>query len=351
MRRVFDRRAVAMRAAALLLAVMPATVLSAAAHASGIPVSDRPAARALDVPPSDGPRAELRGLVEDVTGATARRYQAKDSAGRTMDAAKIIQDGPGRYLAVYHTLRPDGRFHSALATSTDLMNWTFATDFGAGSSQPTIKQISDGGYLAAWEQDPSNHIAVHYYPNRTALLQGRATRSFQAPRTLSSCAEGTPNIYSVRLAPDIDHSVIDIGGHYYAGCAVDRQMRATLTDFRAWSAAKQDRVDNAMLHWGVRGNIGDRDDITFRGFPYGLFEGQYTNGDFGSWRPFLYDYSTGNADTLSIRTNGGSRAFANPAITALETPDGRKALMVSLFVPSQNSAPGEAGQLLYYRTY
>ncbi|MGW1604014.1 hypothetical protein [Streptomyces eurythermus] len=128
-------------------------------------------------------------------------------------------------------------------------------------------------------------------------------------------------------------------------------MRATLTNFSSWTATRQNSVDNAMLHWGVRGNIGDRDDVMFRGFPYGLFEGQYTHGDFGSWRTFLYDYSTGNADPLRIRTDKGSAAFANPSITVLDTPDGRRAVMVSLFIPSENSAPGEAGQLLYYRTY
>ncbi|MFI5975437.1 hypothetical protein [Streptomyces sp. NPDC051452] len=289
--------------------------------------------------------------MEDVTAATARRYRAVDSAGRTMDAAKVVEESPGRYLAVYHTLRPDGRFHAALAVSTDLMNWTFTTDFGAGSSQPTIKSVSDGGYLVAWEQDPSNHVAVHYYPDRDSLVRGRAARSYQAPTSLSSCAEGTPNIYSVRLAPDIDHSVIDLGGHYYADCSVDRQMRATLTNFSSWKAIRQNNVDNAMLHWGVRGNIGDRDDAVFRGFPYGLFEGQYTKGDFGSWRAFLYDYSTGNADPLRIRTDKGSAAFANPSLTVLDTPDGHRAVMVSLFIPSENSAADEAGQLLYYRTY
>jgi hypothetical protein len=50
-----------------------------------------------------------------------------------MDTAKIIQPPEGDYLAVYHTLRDDGRFHSAIATSTDLLQFTFSADFGAGS--------------------------------------------------------------------------------------------------------------------------------------------------------------------------------------------------------------------------
>ncbi|MED7947546.1 hypothetical protein [Streptomyces sp. BE303] len=302
-------------------------------------------------PPSDVPRAELRALVENVVQADGYRYQATDSAGRSMDAAKIIQDGTGGYLAVYHTMRADGRFHAAIATSTDLLNWTFTQDFGAGSSQPTISEVANGGYLVAWEQDPSNHIAVHYYTNRTNLLTASASRQFDAPRSLSPCAEGTPNIYSVTLNPDIDHSVIDIGGHYYANCKVDRQMRAKLTNFTSWSASTQSTFDNSLLHWGVQGNIGDRDYTSFKGFPFGLIEGQYENNRFESWRTFVYDYTTGNADRTDIHTHAGSVAFANPSITKVKTPAGADALLVSLFIPSEGAAGGEAGQLIYFRKY
>ncbi|MFJ2828513.1 hypothetical protein ACIPC1_13170 [Streptomyces sp. NPDC087263] len=301
--------------------------------------------------PSDAARAELRGMIENVTSANARRYGATDSAGHSMDTAKVIQDSSGGYLAVYHTMLGDNRFHAFVATSTDLMNWTFAHDLGTGASQPTITQISTGGYVMAWEQDPNNHIAVRYYPDRAHLLSGSATKSYDAPRTLSSCAEGTPNIYSVTLTPDIDHSVIDIGGHYYANCDVDRQQRATLTNFSSWSTSAQSNFDNALLYWGVKGNIGDRDALTFRGYQLGLIEGQYTKNDFRSWRTFVYDYATGNADQTTIHTNGGSTAYANPSITTLKAPNGRTAVLVSLFLPSEGAAAGEAGQLLYYREY
>ncbi|MGK4579656.1 hypothetical protein [Kitasatospora sp. HPMI-4] len=300
-------------------------------------------------PPSDAPRHQLREIIEDVTHATGARYQAKDSEGRSMDSAKIIQDSSGVYLAIYHTMLGDGRFHAAIATSTDLLNWTLVHDFGPGSSQPTIMQISNGGYMTAWEQDPSNHIAVRYYPDRAHLLSGNASRSFDSQRTLSKCAEGTPNIYDVQLLPDIDHSVITIGGHYYSNCDVDREMKATLTDFSRWSATAEHTFDNAMLYWGVNGNIGDRDTITYKGFSYGVVEGQYTKGDFRSWRVFLYDYATLNADTTTITTTGGSVAFANPHISSLTLPDGRNAVLVSLFLPSEGAAPSEAGELIYYR--
>ncbi|HZX04078.1 hypothetical protein, partial [Kribbella sp.] len=113
----------------------------------------------------------------------------------------------------------------------------------------------------------------------------------------------------------------------------------------------QPNFDNALLYWGVGGNIGDRDNTTYGGYQFGLIEGQYTKGDFGSWRTFLYDYQTGNADKTAITTDGGSTAFANPTITNLKTPDGRPAIVVTLFIPSQGAAPGESGELIYYQTY
>jgi hypothetical protein len=300
-------------------------------------------------PPSDGPRAELRGIVEEVRRATGRRYGVRDSAGRSMDTAKIIKDPAGGYLAVYHAAFGDGP-HVGLATSTDLLNWTFHRDLAVRASQPTIAASPDGGFVVAWEQEPDNHLAFGYFRNRGDLLAGRPTRSFQAPRTLSRCAEGTPNIYSITLSPDIDHSTIDVGAHYFQDCDRDRQQRGTLTNFRSWRTSAQPRFDDALLHWRVGGNIGDRDESVFRSFRYGLIEGQYTTGDFGSWRCFVYDYQTGNADPLTIRTDRGSTAFANPTATLLPGPDGRDAIVVSVFLPHEGAGAGEAGQLIYYRT-
>jgi hypothetical protein len=239
------------------------------------------------------------------------------------------------------------------------MNWHWVREL-AGSksgpaSQPTIAQAANGGFVLAWEQEQpgggNNHLAFRYFASRTDLLAGQVTRSFDAPRRLSSCAEGTPNIYGITLSPDIDHSTIDIGGHYWWNCDRDRQQRGQLTNFTSWSTAAQPNYDNALLYWGVGGNIGDRDQAVFRGYSFGLIEGQYTKGDFGSWRTFVYDYQTGNADQTTIHTDGGSTAFANPTLTALRAPNGQPAILVTLFIPSEGAAPGESGELVYYQTY
>jgi hypothetical protein len=329
------------------LLVVPGTPAGSIATAATGPVH-QPARTVTLAPPSDGPRADVRTLVEQVTAAQGRRYGVRDSAGRSMDTAKIIQDPAGGYLTVYHTTFGDGP-HVAVATSGDLLNWTFQRELAGLASQPTIAAAPDGGFVVAWEQEPDNHLAFRYFRNRADLLAGRPARSVDAPRTLSTCAEGTPNIYAVTLSPDVDHSTIDVGAHYFQNCDHDRQQRGTLTDFKTWQTNAQPTFDDALLYWRVGGNIGDRDAFHFRSFPYGLIEGQYTKGDFASWRCFVYDYQTGNADPLTIRTDGGSTAFANPSATVLKGPGGQDAMVVSLFIPHEGSAPGEAGQLIYYR--
>jgi type IV secretory pathway VirB2 component (pilin) len=47
-------------------------------------------APAAAAPPSDPARAELRSIVESVSGATGKRYAVHDDAGHVMDTVKII---------------------------------------------------------------------------------------------------------------------------------------------------------------------------------------------------------------------------------------------------------------------
>src|ERR687896_2466248 len=126
------------------------------------------------------PPGDLRSAIEDVAGADGKRYNARDGTGRVIDTAKIIQDHTGGYLAVYHYLnQAEARFHVSVATSTNLLDWTFRHDFGAGTHQPTIHAIDDGlsGYVVAWEQDPDNHLSFRYFRSRADLLGGTAARS------------------------------------------------------------------------------------------------------------------------------------------------------------------------------
>jgi hypothetical protein len=293
----------------------------------------------------------LAHLVENVPDARSA-FGVRDSAGNTMDTAKIIEDPAGGYLAVYHSQR-EGVFTVSVATSDDLLRWTHRGDLASHASQPYLTAVRDGGFVVVWEADTTGYdwLSFRFYPSRDRLFAGDPERVFDAPHTLVPArrwAEGTPNVRAARLAPDIDHSVIDVGFHYWWNGDVDRQARGRLTGFCDWTTMRERRIDDAVLTYGVRGNIGDRDSLVLGGESFTLVEGQYTKGDFGSWRVFLYSPRSGTARALAIRTPGGSSAFANPAATVLRGPDGVPTLAVSLFLPSEGAAPGEAGQLVYY---
>ncbi|MEV8316977.1 hypothetical protein AB0Q95_22690 [Streptomyces sp. NPDC059900] len=293
--------------------------------------------------PASAGTARLAGLAGDVRAADGHRYDARDDTGRTMDAAQITQRPDGTYLAVYHTLLDDGRFHAAVATSADLRHWHRRHDFGPGTHQASLAADGRGGYVLAYERDPRNHIAVRAYADGAALLDGRAAHAFDAPRTLSRCAEGTPSISAVR------GDTIELTGHYRAGCDTDRQLRATLTGFRDWHAEPDRRLDRALQAWGNSGNLGDRAPVELDGQRMLFVEGQRRRGDFGSWRSYAYDPVSGRADRIDISTHAGSRAFANPSATLVTDPQGRPSLLVSVFIPQEGAAPGEAGQLVYWR--
>ncbi len=295
---------------------------------------------------------ELKTVLEDVPAATASRYDAKDSAGHTMDTAKIIADPAGGYMAIYHT-DAGPYFQVHLATSTDLMHWQYRQSYGLHTHQPYLAASPDGGFVLANEADGphGNWIQVRYYRSRADLLANHPLRSFDVPHTqvpADHLAEGTPNIYSIALNPDIDHSSIDIGFHYFKDGISDRQARGTLVDFSSWSAKAQPRMDQNLLDFGVQGNIGDRDQVTFRGDRFLISEGQFAQGDFGSWRVFLTNEASNQVVQLNVRTQGGSQAFANPTLSLLPSPHGGQALVVTYYIPADHAAPGEAGELIFY---
>ncbi|CAF1079840.1 unnamed protein product [Adineta steineri] len=297
--------------------------------------------------PSDVARHRLIGLIADVRGADGRRYGSRDHLGNTMDCVKIIKRTDSeQFIGVYHTyINEVPRVN--LAISDDLLNWTWLRELAYFGSQPTIAVPSDQphGYIVAWEQEPKNHLRFAFYPTWSDLQAGIPSRNYSVPRTLSTCAEGTPSIYG---QPTLDN--IDVGFHFYDNCVVDRQARGTLKNFGLWTQfRKQPNVDNALLHFGVKGNIGDRDTISnFDSYQFTAMEGQYAPNDFGTWRTFIFDPQTGNADPVNVITDGGSQAFANPTMT-LTTWKGQQILIVTLFVPSEGHAEGEAGELIYYR--
>lgn len=318
-------------------ALAPLAMVAIMAAACGLPTSSACVSSAAA-------RAELRGLIEDVTAATAFRYRETDDTGRGMDTAKIIWIPEAHVFgAVYHNWSDtDLAFHVQLATSTDLMSWTWRQELASRASQPTIAPASDGGYVVAWEQEPDPiHLAIAYYATWDDLQAGNATRRIDPPVTTPACGEGTPSIEAA------SSTRVDLAFHYHMDCERDREAGGT-TDWRTWHATTRPAVDEALAHAGVAGHMGDRDAIDFRGHHLVLIEGQLVLDDFSTWRTFLYDPSTGIAEKLNFRTHAGSVTFSNPTITQIEI-NGRAAIVVTLFIFSEGSAGFEDGELIYYR--
>ena len=289
---------------------------------------------------ADVSKAKLHTLLSSVQESDFYQYDSKDNLNQSMDCAKIIANPAGGYMAIYHHYS-SSQPEVFIATSTNFNDWEIEISLASNASQPTIAEAEDGGYLVAWEQEPSNHLKVVYYNSLEALFNNIPSSTIDIERTLSDCAEGTPNIYYA------SSTEVDIGFHYYQECMVDRQARGTLTNFNTWSAVALEGFDNSLLSYGVEGNIGDRDNVILDSYNFSLIEGQFVNGDFGSWRTFIYDYQTELAEQVEIITHNGSTAFANPTISILEV-DGKPAMVVTLFLPSEGAANGEAGELIYY---
>jgi hypothetical protein len=306
-------------------------------------------------PSSAGPPDvdELIALVSDVDGARAV-YGLRDDRGLAMDTVKVIGDGAGGYLGIYHTGTGHG-FDVHLAGSVDLLTWRHRVRLDTQASQPTIAAVPGGGFITAVEAGGHGRPAwlrLRRYRDLARLLAAEEDATFDAPHTLTPrhrLAEGTPNIYAVHSP-----STVDIGFHYqrrryrwWGG--VDRQARGTLIDFRRWNARREPAVDAAVEAHGVRGNIGGRDFFTWRGRRYSLVEGQLRRGRWESWRVFLYDWESGAAHPVPVRTRGGSVSFGNPTLTMLTAPSGEPAMVVTAYLFPAGAAPGEAGPLLYHR--
>ncbi|OGY24040.1 MAG: hypothetical protein A2126_01680 [Candidatus Woykebacteria bacterium GWB1_45_5] len=318
--------------------------------------------------------SELKAIVQGVTTANAYKYGAKDNLNNSMDTVKIIENSttpgdPNRYLATYHVLS-GSVFNLKLAASSDLLNWTYKKDLDTDAHQPTIAKLSDGSFVVAYEIGPTsactgtggsgnNCLKFRHYADLTALLAGTYNKQFQVPRTLSNCAEGTPHIQGATLSPDINSSVIDVRFHYFRDCDVDRQAKGTLTNFNFWTGQVDTNLNTlfeALTSPSIGGNVGDRDHLVYKGVDFNLHEAQLTKGDFCTWRPYLYNYSSNEVIKLTVNTHNGRVAFANPSFTNLTLPNGRSGITVSYFVPSSNASgpcPGSdpAGELIFYKEY
>ena len=293
----------------------------------------------------------LRTIVEDVPGAANYRYGVRDNLGASMNGLEVVQSPYGGYLGVYHTVVGTTSV-VRVATSVDMMNWRFEATLVENASQPAIYKLARGGALLAYESHTgcggAGHcVALREYATESALLNGVAGRRLVLPRRLSACEEGTPSITSATSTL----TSIQLSFHYSKDCLVDRQGRGTLKDFDAsmWTASTAPSIDTGLQTAGASPEAasGDRDSGFYDGASQRLYEAQLGPSDPGSWRGFLWIGSA--ATQLAIQTHGGSRAFGHPSYTPLTLPDGEPGVVVTLWVHPEGAAPGEAGELVYYR--
>jgi len=285
------------------------------------------------------PPEQLLAVALSNVGSSAH-FHVRDNQGLGMDTLKVVQAG-AQYLGVYHNCST-GTCQVRLATSTDLTTWSFRITLDPWASQPYLAVASDGTYVLAVEADSDHHVRFRHYSTLAALMSATSDRRFDAPKTLSRCAEGTPSIRSATA------TTVNVAMHYFADCQTDREASGVLTNWTTWTAGKLASRDAALTAAGAAGKHGDRDAVRYAGTVLTVYEGQLVNNDQSSWRLYAFNPNTLSATPIKIKTPGGSTAFANPQITVLTTPAGTKMIFVSIFLPVQGLAgTDKPGELTY----
>lgn len=299
------------------------------------------------------PLETLVNRLESVTASDTCVYRLRDASGRGMDCLKVFQPVGDKYAGVYYGVyhvREKDVFRVRLARSTDLTSWEVVTLLDRHGSQPTVWPCENGGYVLAYEKDGPNScwIRLRYYADLSQLCAATHASEFDIKRTLAQTAEGTPSFDRVELGSDgIEDSQIHLRFHYFKNVDVDQLAVGTLKNFKSWKAAPLEEANAALRRQGWRGNLGDRDLLSWRDTTYFLQEIQRKRGDWSSWRIALCNRDSMPIRVLSMRTHARSNAFANPNVTWVSDSSKQRKLVVTLFLPSEGNAPSEAGTLLY----
>ncbi len=294
-------------------------------------------------------------VIEDTLNSTAVVHTIKDNLNHTTDCLKVISNPNGGYLGTYHHY--DGyEFRGDLATSTDLVNWTYVVTLAPNSSMPTIVYHPEtGGYFISHEQwgnpgsSGSASLRFRYYPSTAHLLAGTATRDYTAPHSAfnPSNLEGTPNIYSVSA----DGDTIEVGFHYFnSSVSADRIAGGTLSNFLSgspsWTSWVETTRNNQILNKNIAANIGDRDYGQLFDKEYTIQEAQYEIGVWESWRSWFYDHDAQEYYMIRLKDIGSGFATSNGTFTHLIGPSGKDAVVTTYFLFS-GAAMGNASLLFY----
>lgn len=246
---------------------------------------------------------------------------------------------------MYHHLMPgeSDYFQLMVAESSDLKDWSAGRTVLTHASMGQF-YFAFGGVLLAFEENPEGVgpcVAFTFYQSVDALLQGNHSAHFRAPRSLSTAAEGTPNILNIQ-GEQLESSIISVGLHFFDGDR-DLQGLGALTNFKSWRAEPSNLVNQWLTENGLHGKLGSRATFSWKNRRWWVMEAQKDlSRGWDTWTLLLGD-GLGFTEVAVVTPKGGA-SFANPFVAAGQTAGD---LIVSLFVPSETHSPGEIGELIY----
>jgi len=265
------------------------------------------------------------------------KFKLKDDLGRRMNVIKIVktnENGPHKYpyLGLYHIRVSEDDFNLQLAGSNDLFNWNFITEIDYNAHQGDIVKWNDG-YLIAYEEDKTqgvNNIALKYYMDYDSLISNHSTYDKQLNTSIHRFGvEGTPDIRNFSGESPTNGN-IQIGFHYYDG-TIDKLAMGVLQNGETWTACKDALSEINLRAMNFKGNIGSRKGFQYQDELLTLQEARFVKGDWSTWKIMLG--LNGYYTEVLISTPKGSKSFANPSITEIDT----NKYAISLFLPTEGN--------------
>ena len=296
----------------------------------------------------------------------AYQLTTTDAHGAVAGAAplKVVptDDSAHPYLGVFHNPISTTQFATYLGSSSDLKAWHTLGEIHQPASQPDMRILADDSVLYAEEYNPSGrpYVRVQYYGNAgltglEALIANPAVAPTQAitlPPTSQARANGTPEFARISYTGAVTSSTIEISHHYFYLGQRDLEAIGTLTNFKNWSGAADNLVNNLVTNAGGNGKIGDREIFEVGAQVYEVLEAQVnpaSSNDYGSWRLFLVDRTTSAIQQLSPVLSGGARSLGNPTVSFVTLPNGVPALVFTCFIFSaDNGTTPPGGHIFVY---
>ena len=271
------------------------------------------------------------------TKPSRSKFKLKDDLRRRMNVIKIVKTNEScphkyPYLGLYHVRVSEDNFNLQLAGSNDLFNWNFITEIDKNAHQGDIVKWNDG-YLVAYEEDKiqgANNIALKYYTDYDSLISNHSTYDKHLNTSIHRFGvEGTPDIRNFSGESPTNGN-IQIGFHYYDG-TIDKLAMGVLQNGETWTTWKDTLSEINLRDMNFKGNIGSRKGFQYKDELLTLQEARLVKGDWSTWKIMLG--LNGYYTEVLISTPKGSKSFANPSITEIDT----NKYAISLFLPTEGN--------------